>query len=248
MKIVIAFYGYYEHVSLNQVGNVTSSWKLAWPFFEKNVYKINSQHEVQTVFHTWIDPSNDLLNATKPVNFIVEAQTEYSDRLINDKAKHHNGYKNFSYNNLKNRLHSMKESVRLASELNPDIIILSRFDCVINFPMKLQELNLNDNDICAANWNPPQPLAVVDHYYVANLQAMKKFVDCYELFDHTIFDNGTEYTDWLRDVNRLHHDWTISHLVIRWFLDVSRLNYVHYGTTDVDTCVTRQLSRFKFKS
>lgn len=241
MNVVVAFYGHHEYVSNNDPSKL-NSWKVAWQFFVENVYEVNSKHSVKTVFHTWESDTTDLVSTLKPDAYVIDKQSVYSDDDIPSLIKRNPEYRSYAYNNLKNRLHSMKRAVELAESYKPDVVLLTRFDCVFNFPVLFESLELGNN-IHAPNWAPLVENYICDHYYVGSYDAMSRFVSV--RLTPSVFEPGSEYTKWLKRNDGFGENRVNSHILMRWMLESTGLMYVHYGIQGRDTCVARQLQRIE---
>lgn len=244
VKIVVAYYGFFDSISKNS--NLASSWKDAHLFFLKNVYNNNREHhDIQTVFHTWEEPTEQLTHTLRPFCYSVTSQVVHSDSTITALAKG-NGYKPHYYNNLRNRITSMKKATELASSLSPDVIFLTRFDCVITKPINFNTLEYS-NVIYAPNWHKIFYDAVVDHYYLASCDDMQRFINVLDSVDTSLFAQDSEYVKWLSNKRGLKSTWLDSHRIVRWAFDKAKLQYEILGYQDKDTCLSRQLGRFGFR-
>lgn len=246
----MAYYGFFERENPNS--HTTDEWKLAFPFNQKYVHASNPEIEFETVFHTWKQPTQEHIDAFKPVEYSVGNQVWYNDSGIPDHAKG-NYHKPYKYNNLKNRFFSMKESFELAKKRKSDLIFMNRFDCFFKFSPRLKELNFKENTIYAANWNPVKNWSIVDHYYIAIPEMMEKFVNsgC-ELLTEKMFFSDSPYAAWLHDNAKYENkidkfDWVSSHKVVRWFLQAIDAEYIPYGFQDQNTFVIRQIERYGLK-
>jgi hypothetical protein len=232
MKIAIAFYGFYERGK--------DSWKTAFPFLEKNFININKHHDIIKVGHSWCELNDDISKQLLLKEYEIGEQIQYCDDLNKDAKKY--GYQPYLYNNFKNRARSMQCVVELALKHNPDVIFLTRYDCVIGFPILLDSLKFDKNQIYASNWKQTKNNHIVDHYFIGVAEKIAKFVCIEEVLQQNLFEKSSSYVKWLFSKQLAGVNWVDSHKICAWFMEQQGLSYTHLGYQDYDTCLSRQLS------
>ncbi len=238
MRIVVAFTGFYERTP-------EESWKPAWPHFKHHFYLPNSRHEIVTVFHTWAKPTQELLDTLQPAAYEHSGQISYTDEKIPKPPRSYKGYDGRFYNNFKNRLHSYTRAVELAKQFNPDVIFLTRFDVVIRFDIKIDEMKLSRDDIHTGNWLVPKHHFVCDHYFLGHHDPIERMVKLEDHYKESMFDVGAGYHDWImarQEKGRLLKDqnWLTGHTVYPWFFYTNGIKWHNLGKQDSDTWLVRQ--------
>ncbi len=238
MKIVVAFAGFYER-------SLENSWKPAWPYFRKHLYDLNSKHEIITVFHTWNKPDQQLLDTMRPGAYEVGNQITYDDSKIPSGPRQVKGYQGVFFNNFKNRLHSYTRAVELAKKFQPDVIFLTRFDVVIRFDIRIDNLPLSRDEIHTGNWLVPKHHFVCDHYFLGHHEVIERMVKLEDHYNEGMFAPGASYHDWIvarHEKGRLLKDqnWLAGHTVYPWFFYTNGIKWHNLGRQDADTWVVRQ--------
>lgn len=238
MKIAIAFAGHFERSAEN-------SWRPAWPFFKKHLYETNRQHEIFTVFHTWEQPTQEMLDTLQPAAWEVGKQVVYDDSKIPAGPKKVSGYQGIFYNNFKNRLHSYSRAVELTKAFKPDLIFLTRPDVVIRFDIRVDHMALSRDEIHVGNWVAPKHHFVCDHYFLGHHEVLERMVKLEDHYKESMFDVGASYHDWIvarQEKGRLLKDqnWLAGHTVYPWFFYTNGIKWHNLGRQDGDTWVVRQ--------
>jgi hypothetical protein len=238
MKVVVAFSGFYERTK-------EESWRPAWPDFRKHFYDINQQHEIINVFHTWSDPTPEMIEVIRPAAWEKSAQIEYNDQLIPSGPRKVPGYRGSFYNNFKNRLHSYTKAVELAKRFSPDVIFLTRFDVTIKFDIRLDSLPLSRDEIHTGNWLVPKHHFVCDHYFLGHHEVIERMVKLEDHYNEKMFEDTHDYAKWIvarQEKGRLLKDqnWLTGHTIYPWFFYSNGIKWHTLGKQDSDTWLVRQ--------
>ncbi len=235
MKLVVAFYGYFDYRSLNSPQH--NSWTKAWSYYEQHVYQKHT--EIETVFHTWEPPTEVLLATLKPIDFVVGTQIQYNDDELPSHIRTYRNHRTFNFNNLKNRLRSMRASLELAKNIGADLVFLTRFDAVIKFDLDIT--NVKEDEIHTGNWPSYNPLDVLDHYYLGTTDAIRQLCALEDALNGDMFANDSAYASWLRRNKRDSKNWMDTHMIFAWWIEQCRLKPRWIGKCGVDTCLARSI-------
>jgi hypothetical protein len=238
MKIVVAFSGFYER-------SKEESWRVAWPYFKSHFYDLNSKHEIITVFHTWNQPTEEMMQVLRPKAYRVTSQVTYGDEKIPQPPRKAPGYRGTFYNNFKNRLNSYVNCIELAKQFNPDVIFLTRFDVVIKFDIIIDNLGLSRDEIHTGNWLVPKHHFACDHYFLGHHEVLERTVMLANHYNEKMFEPGASYHDWImarQEKGRLLKDqnWLEGHTIFPWFFHTNGIKWHNLGKQDSNTWLVRQ--------